>query len=194
MPPKARLHKTTGKPCTLPPKVILNSEPSTSNGISPELEQQFELELCWCIQQLQTALKSGKLKDKQVQDHTKALNTLMSNAAPMVKKRQVMRLSFGDYRAKMSAEEKKLRNINMKVVPGVPSKKSVFLKKSAFSSAGNEFRFDFKEPNESDLVNDLENVKIDNDTKTNDNTRINQKHFVPSGNNFRFNFSVEMEP
>lgn len=42
-----------------------------------------------------------------VQDHTKALNTLMSNSAPIVKKRQVMRLSFGDYRAKMAADEQK---------------------------------------------------------------------------------------
>lgn len=41
------------------------------------------------------------------QDHIKTLNTLMSNSAQLVKKRQIMRLSFGDYRAKMAAEDKK---------------------------------------------------------------------------------------
>lgn len=45
-----------------------------------------------------------------VQEHTKALNTLMNNNAPMVKKRQVMRLSFGDYRTKMVEEEKKAKS------------------------------------------------------------------------------------
>lgn len=28
-------------------------------------EEKFEVELCWCIHQLQTALKSGKLSEKQ---------------------------------------------------------------------------------------------------------------------------------
>lgn len=45
-----------------------------------------------------------------VQEHTKSLNTLMSNTAPIVKKRQVMRLSFGDYRTKMLEDEKKVKS------------------------------------------------------------------------------------
>lgn len=32
----------------------------------------------------------------------------MSNTTPLVQKRQTMRLSFGDYRSKMAAEDKKL--------------------------------------------------------------------------------------
>lgn len=32
----------------------------------------------------------------------------MSNSTPIIKKRQVMRLSFGNYREKMAAEDKKL--------------------------------------------------------------------------------------
>lgn len=31
----------------------------------------------------------------------------MSNSTPIIKKRQIMRLSFGDYRAKMAQENKK---------------------------------------------------------------------------------------
>lgn len=41
-------------------------------------------------------------------DHQKALNVLMSHSTPLVRKRQVMRLSFGDYRTKMAEEERKL--------------------------------------------------------------------------------------
>lgn len=61
MPPKLRLQKSTGK---------CNSLPKSNNELPiPELtqeqQQQFEVELCWCIQQLQNALKSGKLNEKQ---------------------------------------------------------------------------------------------------------------------------------
>ena len=37
----------------------------------------------------------------------KLLRTLKSPRAPMAKKRQVMRMTFGDYRTKMAKEEKK---------------------------------------------------------------------------------------
>lgn len=43
------------------------------------------------------------------QDAEKTLKSLKSNSQPMVKKRQLMQLSFGDYRRKMADEEKKLR-------------------------------------------------------------------------------------
>lgn len=44
-----------------------------------------------------------------VQDTEKTLKSLKSNSQPMVKKRQLMQLAFGDYRRKMADEEKKLR-------------------------------------------------------------------------------------
>lgn len=91
---------------------------------------QFELELCWCVQQLQTALDSGKLSQKIgkftiktyvvkatittklipsiAEDTAKNLKTLTSQTAPLIKKRQVMKLALGDYRAKMQQEEKKM--------------------------------------------------------------------------------------
>lgn len=64
MPPKAKLYKNTGKSA---PKMIHqgNQNSPTTSILSPELEQQFEVELCWCIQQLQIALSSGKLNNKQ---------------------------------------------------------------------------------------------------------------------------------
>lgn len=42
-----------------------------------------------------------------MQDHKKALNSLMSSSTTVVKKRQVMRLSLGDYREKMLKDEQK---------------------------------------------------------------------------------------
>lgn len=69
MPPKAKLHKEKGKLKTLPKSksVTLNNvqndaEPSTSDI---DMQRQFEVELCWCIQQLQIALSTGKLSPKQ---------------------------------------------------------------------------------------------------------------------------------
>lgn len=48
----------------LKPPPPLNSEEPAAKSNS-EIEQQLELELCWCIQQLQTALRIGKLNSKQ---------------------------------------------------------------------------------------------------------------------------------
>lgn len=69
MPQKVKLHKDKGKLKSLPKptkatnNIIQNEpEPSTSDV---DIQRQFEVELCWCIQQLQIALSSGKLNSKQ---------------------------------------------------------------------------------------------------------------------------------
>lgn len=75
------------------------------------------MELCWCIQELESGLsklnvndgKEASQKEKQIYNITKSLNVLKSHTAPLIKKRQVMRNSFGDYRAKMAEEEKKFK-------------------------------------------------------------------------------------
>ncbi|GJQ84228.1 hypothetical protein Trydic_g2896 [Trypoxylus dichotomus] len=189
MPPKTKLHKFTGK--IKPQTKRENEENPPELQLSPEAAQQFELELCWCIQQLQTALKSGKLNPKQIQDHTKALNVLMNNSTAIVKKRQVMRLSFGDYRAKMAAEDKKSSAgvSRIKISQGNPSKKSVFLKKAAFGASDNSFRFNFPTPNDDGITNKMTNVRIEDEAKESDQKA--NFHFVPSGNRFRFNFSAD---
>lgn len=43
-----------------------------------------------------------------VQEAWKVLTILKNNNQPIIRKRQLMRTHFGDYRAKMAAEEKKL--------------------------------------------------------------------------------------
>ncbi|XP_032679844.1 UPF0488 protein CG14286 isoform X2 [Odontomachus brunneus] len=105
---------------------------SNTSGLNPEAESQFELELCWCIQQLETTLASGKLQEKQAQDLNKHLRSLKSNTAPLIKKRQIMRNTLGDYKDKMAEDERKLNKIvsNVKFINPVVNKKSVFIKKA----------------------------------------------------------------
>ncbi|XP_051174236.1 UPF0488 protein CG14286 [Leptopilina boulardi] len=135
MPPKSK---------KLPAKVEQNSKAlsstlstisseSTRSGLTIEAEDRFEVELLWCIQQLQTLLIDGKMTDKQLYIASKNLNTLKSNSASLIKKRQIMRNTFGDYRAKMSEDEKKYKKSNSTIKftsPTSTKNNSTFLKKS----------------------------------------------------------------
>ncbi|XP_011502215.1 PREDICTED: UPF0488 protein CG14286, partial [Ceratosolen solmsi marchali] len=109
----------------------------TASGLNQEAEDQFELELCWCIQQLQTGLTDMKLQDRQIYNLTKSLNVLKSNNASLIKKRQVMRNTFGDYRSNMEKDEKKYGKTSS-VVKFITcdtkqlGKKSSFLRKAHF--------------------------------------------------------------
>lgn len=201
---KIQLHGSSGK-CKSLPKAT-TPVASTSAGTSTvldgdpnsELAQKFELELCWCIQQLQTSLKNGKLNAKQMEEQQKVLNTLMSTSAPIIKKRQVMRMTFGDYRAKMEAENKKFQtqsNANrIKVTTATPSKNSMFLRKSIFAKSGKDFKFNFPTPNND--VPDVSTISISEEHKENGiMDKINKEitgnfNYVPSNNEFKFNFDI----
>lgn len=62
------------------------------------------------------------------QDTDKTLRSLKSNNQPMIKKRQLMQSALGDYRKKMSDEEKKLRiGESMTIKPIVSLKFIYFL-------------------------------------------------------------------
>lgn len=90
-PPKAKLHKNTGRlknitsshgdsssagnpttvnnPSTHADRIrpnVRNDAPTSLNNSGDALAtEQFELELCWCIQTLENSLASGKLNAKQ---------------------------------------------------------------------------------------------------------------------------------
>ncbi|XP_075890600.1 UPF0488 protein C8orf33 homolog [Nelusetta ayraudi] len=70
-------------------------------------EEQLNRQLDWCIEQLELGMKSLKATPKQKEEASRALKTLRSSKAPLVKKRQVMRAMAGDYRKKMEDESKK---------------------------------------------------------------------------------------
>ncbi|XP_076294881.1 UPF0488 protein CG14286 [Lasioglossum baleicum] len=180
MPPKPKpgnKKSPAAKKSTGPPKATNSASSSgnknaeTASGLTQEAEDQFELELCWCIQQLETCLNSGKLSDKQAQDTTRSLNVLKSNMAPLVKKRQVMRNALGNYREKMALEEQKHRktacSMNF-VSTGKQKEKYVFVKKAACKSTKEKQNLD------SDNVSDKTNDESVNNVET----------------AFRFNFTI----
>uniref|UniRef100_UPI00398F7381 UPF0488 protein C8orf33 homolog n=1 Tax=Pristiophorus japonicus TaxID=55135 RepID=UPI00398F7381 len=70
-------------------------------------EEQLRREVDWCIEQLELGLRTQKTNQKQADGALRALRTLRSGKAPLVKKRQVMRSIFGDYRKKMEDEREK---------------------------------------------------------------------------------------
>ncbi|CAG9790078.1 unnamed protein product [Diatraea saccharalis] len=167
--------------------------------------RKFQLELCWCIQQLERSINDTKGNEKQLQEAWKVLTVLKSNNQPVIRKRQLMRTHFGDYRAKMAAEEKKLAKMTRKIkIAEVPDKpKATFLRKSAFLSTGdNAFRFNFNlAPEEvdnnqfhtdSNIPNEENKLSKLNDeccTKKEDNTKHFKFSFSESA--FKFNFNVD---
>ncbi|XP_005803340.1 UPF0488 protein C8orf33 homolog [Xiphophorus maculatus] len=84
-------------------------KPTEENQKEEELspEEQLNRELNWCIEQLELGIKSQKGTPKQKEEASRALKTLRSSKAPLVKKRQLMRALTGDYRKKMEEEKNK---------------------------------------------------------------------------------------
>uniref|UniRef100_A0A2D4GDT8 Uncharacterized protein n=1 Tax=Micrurus corallinus TaxID=54390 RepID=A0A2D4GDT8_MICCO len=70
-------------------------------------DDQLKREVDWCVEQLELGLKTQKSTPKQMEEAVRAIKTLRSKKAVLAKKRQVMRLMFGDYREKMAEERQK---------------------------------------------------------------------------------------
>jgi len=122
---------------------VPRTDASNASVLDPEAKDRFELELCWCIQQMEASLAGGKLQEKQVQELSKQLHSLKSNTAPLVKKRQIMRNTLGDYREKMAEDERKFsKTVSVVKFTGSTSleKKSIFIKKAAGCSTQNSNR------------------------------------------------------
>lgn len=203
MPPqKIRLHNSTGKHKTIKTTRPQPVPSTSSQSTNQDSDTQAELELCWCIQQLETNLNSGKLNEKQSSDCSKHINILKSNTQPIIKKRQLMRSLFGDYRAKMADEDRKMyqnnKNISFLAQPHA-SKKSYFVKKSALLTLGKDdnFKFEFNVPPADDIENrltglNISEVQIKNQESIDNNLApINLTKESFGGNSFRFNFNIE---
>lgn len=72
---------------------------------------ELRRELDWCVEQLEMGLQRQKSTHKQAEEALRAIKTLRSEKVPLVKKRQVMRLMFGDYRHKM--EEERIKQLKL---------------------------------------------------------------------------------
>jgi len=199
-PPKLKLYKT-GKPKTLiKPSTVVVSQTieGSSTNLSSELDsenvRQFELELAWCIQTMESSLNGGKLNASQVQDTTKTLKILKSSNQSIIRKRQLMRSSFGDYRAKMAEEEKKLRLGRRQIQFSNQTKtKSFFVKRSVLSTIGKdkEFKFDFPATTEQ-LI---ENMNLNDTNEKSKSPQHNNgiSSCATMDNSFRFNFDIAEE-
>ncbi|XP_013116989.1 UPF0488 protein CG14286 [Stomoxys calcitrans] len=179
------------KPKTLraPMPIVAN----TSSSGREEMDRQFELELCWCVQQLETALNSGKLSQKVADDTHKNLKILKGHN-PIIKKRQVMKSSLGDYRAKMKEEEKKMslapKQIKFRTSSAGDGKKSSFVKKSAISSSGKDFKFNFKMTPDNDL-NEKAQMNSTITRKFESSVNPEKINLNSDGSQFAFNFVID---
>jgi len=86
-----------------------NSQKTASNSDSEEYsERVFQEELWWCIDYLEENLRIKKLSEKQTKSTIKTISWLKNSNIPYGKKRQLMRVSCGDYRAKMAKEDEEI--------------------------------------------------------------------------------------
>ncbi|NXK82653.1 CH033 protein, partial [Amazona guildingii] len=112
-----------------------NAGTSHQDETSQQSGDQLWKEVDWCVEQLELGLKTQKSTPKQVDEALRAIKTLRSDKAPLVKKRQLMRAMFGDYRKKMEEElckELKLMEAAVKSARVVEVKRSVCKKKGQF--------------------------------------------------------------
>ncbi|NWI54567.1 CH033 protein, partial [Calyptomena viridis] len=94
----------TSKKANAEAKSCQNTDTSNQDEKTFQSDEQLQKELDWCVQQLELGLKTQKPTPKQAEEALRAIRTLRSDKAPLVRKRQLMRAMFGDYRKKMQEE------------------------------------------------------------------------------------------
>ncbi|NXE27521.1 CH033 protein, partial [Ardeotis kori] len=155
-----------------------NGDTSHKDETSQQSDDQLWKEVEWCVEQLELGLKTQKPTPKQAEEALRAIRTLRSDKAPLVKKRQLMRTMFGDYRKKMEEEwcrELKLMESAAKSARVVEVKGNIRNKNCRFirkcSAACRKSQSSARSPSESP------------GTLTTDSFK-----FTPSQEEFRFNF------
>ncbi|NXI55429.1 CH033 protein, partial [Chloroceryle aenea] len=112
-----------------------NKDTSHQDEASQQSDDQLWKEVYWCVEQLELGLKTQKATPKQAEEALRAIKTLRSEKASLVKKRQLMRAMFGDYRKKMEEElckELKLMEAAVKSARIVEVKRSIWNKRCQF--------------------------------------------------------------
>ncbi|KAM9817154.1 UPF0488 protein C8orf33 homolog [Neosynchiropus ocellatus] len=155
-------------------------EPSVvEEDVELSAEEQLNRELDWCIEQLELGLNSQKATSRQKEEASRALKTLHSSKAPLVKKRQVMRAMAGDYRKKMEEEKSKqfrliqteLSAAKVKPVSASP-RKCVFNRRAEAKSTAAEQNLHKPQDGDSNLNTSTQDTFV----------------FTASAEEFRFNF------
>ncbi|XP_030257025.1 UPF0488 protein C8orf33 homolog [Sparus aurata] len=159
-----------------------SSTEGSQGGEELSADEQLNRQLDWCIEQLESGLKTQKATPKQKEEASRALKTLRSSKAPLAKKRQVMRAMTGDYRKKMEEEKSKqyrliqteIASAKVKEVSDSP-KKCVFHRRAETQKAATEKNLQQAETQ-------------DAQPQTSQTQETSAFVFTPSKEEFRFNF------
>ncbi|NXX07307.1 CH033 protein, partial [Larus smithsonianus] len=155
-----------------------NKDNHHQDETSQQSDDQLWKEVDWCVEQLELGLKTQKATPKQAEEARRAIKTLRNEKAPLVKKRQLMRAMFGDYRKKMEEEwckELKLMETAVKSASVVEVKGNIRNKNCQFirkcSAASRKSQGSAGSPSESPRTLNTDSFK-----------------FTTSHEEFRFNF------
>ncbi|KAE8579248.1 hypothetical protein XENTR_v10023964 [Xenopus tropicalis] len=154
-------------------------------------EDDLRRELDWCVEQLEMGLQRQKSTPKQMEEALRAVKILRSEKTALVRKRQVMRTMFGDYRRKMEEErQKQLRLMQTaaksarisEVATGTRQNRSKVFRQCLQNSSRTQQICSSSSPSPESLQNDL--------TAGTSNGTSSQERFVfrPSEEPFCFNF------
>lgn len=145
--------------------------------LSQEEIRALDYEVCWCIDELE---KISLKNQKQSDEANSAIKTLKSPNVPVIRKRQIMRKFFGDYKKKVSTsldKKKGKSHVDAKFTKN-SFNESPWVRKETKSEESKQFFFNFPKPevleteNEEEIVNDHPCIKI-----------------PLSDNSFKFNFN-----
>lgn len=93
----------TTKVCNPSTEGTTNTDSKFSDSLPATVTSNFDLELEWCITQLQLGMLRPEANKSQKEHNNKNIKTLQSSKVPLPKKRQLMRSLFGNYRSKMKS-------------------------------------------------------------------------------------------
>ncbi|XP_075686506.1 UPF0488 protein C8orf33 homolog isoform X2 [Rhinoderma darwinii] len=147
---------------------------------------ELRRELDWCMEQLKIGLQRQKSTPKQVDEALRAIKTLRSEKVPLVKKRQVMRIMFGDYRQKM--EEERIKQIRL-MQAASKSAKMTEVMPTARQNSSKVFRKSYHKSTKSAAPNST--APADTQGSTDHTTASSSQQeftFRPSQEAFCFNF------
>ncbi|CAO1399760.1 unnamed protein product [Diamesa hyperborea] len=159
---KLRNNKPTAKPKPLNQQ---ESSIEPSSGYTSD-EERFEQEVLWCCSQFEKLMSSGKIPDVKKDESFKAIRKLKNPNLPRIRKIQLMKSYFKDYKEKMNKEQKEIESsaiVNFENTPDSANNGLFFkMKASDFNpvpaATTTPFLFNFKDPCE--LENMLANTKI----------------------------------
>lgn len=147
--------------------------------LTPEEIRLLDFEVCWCVEELEKISLKGP---KQSDEANAAIKTLKSPNVPVIRKRQIMRKFFGDYKRKVgnSLDKTKTKHVDAKFTESSSSelpwvKKELGLREEP----AKPFFFNFPQPEKSEPENKEDAVDEPTYIK------------IPlSDNSFKFNFNA----